>query len=68
MLCGRHHSAVHSGIWGLTVHEGIPWAVPPPWVDPERRPLRSGAADDRHQATRLGQQLRRAVDPSPPEP
>lgn len=57
LLCPRHHTEVHLGVWQLQVRDGIPWVVPPDWVDPQRRPLRNTAHDAADQARRLGQRL-----------
>lgn len=41
LLCPHHHSAVHAGRWQVGVDaDGIPYVVPPPWVDPRRSPRR----------------------------
>ncbi len=63
LLCGRHHTTVHAGIWTLQMRDGIPWAVPPPWIDPQRRPLRNTLHAAADQARRLGSQLRLDLDP-----
>jgi hypothetical protein len=34
MVCGRHHDSIHSGVWELEMKDGIPWARPPSWIDP----------------------------------
>jgi hypothetical protein len=63
LLCSRHHTEVHLGIWELIMIDGVPWARPPDWIDPRRRLVRNtyGAASD--EARRLGTQLR--LDPPP---
>jgi hypothetical protein len=66
MLCNSHHTAVHAGIWSLTVLDGIPWVIPPDWVDPEQRPLRNQITDARQEVRRVGQQLRLWHDPPRP--
>jgi hypothetical protein len=58
LLCGHHHTAVHSGLWEITMRDGVPWIRPPTWIDPERRPLRNIAHHAADQARQLGQQLR----------
>jgi Domain of unknown function (DUF222) len=58
LLCGHHHTVVHQGIWTLTMRDGVPWAIPPAWVDPERRPLRNTYRDDLGHFHRTGTQLR----------
>ncbi|MFC7545790.1 DUF222 domain-containing protein [Plantactinospora sp. GCM10030261] len=40
LLCGHHHRAVHDDGWQVRpVPGGHPEFVPPPWIDPQRRPL-----------------------------
>jgi hypothetical protein len=29
MVCGRHHTDIHAGIWSLTMIDGEPWAIHP---------------------------------------
>jgi hypothetical protein len=41
LLCPFHHHLIHQGDWQIQLGaDGIPEAIPPPWVDPTRRPLR----------------------------
>jgi hypothetical protein len=40
LLCSHHHTAVHAGIWTIRMIDKLPWAIPPPWIDPTRTPLR----------------------------
>ena len=41
LLCSFHHHLVHHGDWQIQIAtDGIPEAIPPPWVDPHRRPIR----------------------------
>jgi hypothetical protein len=67
LVCGHHHTAVHSGLWEITMREGVPWVRPPTWVDPQRRPLRNLAHHAAGQARKLGQQLRLRLDTGPPD-
>ncbi|XKH54583.1 HNH endonuclease [Citricoccus nitrophenolicus] len=42
LLCSRHHHAVHSGSWHISVEDdGVPWFVPAPYLDPFRTPQRN---------------------------
>ncbi|VXB17991.1 HNH endonuclease signature motif containing protein [Citricoccus sp. K5] len=42
LLCSRHHHAVHSGSWDISVEDdGVPWFIPAPYLDPFRTPLRN---------------------------
>ncbi len=68
LVCGRHHSAVHTGLWTLTMREGVCWATPPRWLDPLQRPLRNTTHTSTAQARAVGVQLRLALDPPPQEP
>ncbi|MBA3524576.1 MAG: DUF222 domain-containing protein, partial [Geodermatophilaceae bacterium] len=47
LLCDHHHRVIHQGDW--TVHiaaDGHPF-IPPPWVDPDRRPQRNRRHESR---------------------
>ena len=41
LLCSHHHHEVHKENWRISVRSGVPWFVPPPYVDPDRTPLRN---------------------------
>lgn len=41
LLCGYHHTLVHQGEWTARVIDGVPYLVPPPWIDPQQRPQRN---------------------------
>jgi hypothetical protein len=41
LLCARHHTEVHLGLWEIEIDDGIPWVLPPTWVNPFRRRLRN---------------------------
>ncbi len=42
LLCGHHHRLIEAGDWQVTfAPDGIPEFHPPPWVDPDRTPLRN---------------------------
>jgi hypothetical protein len=43
LLCGFHHREIHKP-HGWTVHiapDGFPTFIPPPWIDPDRKPQRN---------------------------
>jgi hypothetical protein len=44
LLCTACHHRVHRDGWGIRVHDGQVWFVPPVAVDRERRPVRGGRA------------------------
>ncbi|MET0864702.1 MAG: HNH endonuclease signature motif containing protein, partial [Nakamurella sp.] len=42
LLCRFHHTTVHKGDWAIVfAADGIPEFIPPPWVDPDRKPRRN---------------------------
>ncbi len=43
MLCRMHHRQIHSTEWICRIRDGLPEFIPPPWVDPQRRPRRKPA-------------------------
>ncbi len=41
MLCRVHHREIHSTEWEVRIGpDGIPEFIPPPWIDPARKPRR----------------------------
>jgi hypothetical protein len=41
MLCRVHHREIHSTGWEVRIAaDGLPEFIPPPWIDPSRRPRR----------------------------
>lgn len=41
LLCSFHHHLIHAGDWQMRIGpDGIPEAIPPPWVDHARQPIR----------------------------
>ncbi|MBA3523777.1 MAG: HNH endonuclease, partial [Geodermatophilaceae bacterium] len=48
LVCDSHHRVIHQGEW--TVHiaaDGHQEFLPPPWVDPDRRPQRNRRHESR---------------------
>jgi HNH endonuclease len=42
LLCERHHTVIHHGEWTARLgSDGLPEFIPPPWIDPQRRPRRN---------------------------
>lgn len=41
LLCSHHHHEVHKENWRIEVKSGVPWFVPPAYIDPDRVPLRN---------------------------
>ncbi|MFC5948854.1 hypothetical protein ACFQH9_11255 [Pseudonocardia lutea] len=35
-----HHRQIHTTDWAVRLRDGLPEFIPPPWIDPERRPRR----------------------------
>jgi hypothetical protein len=62
LLCPRHHTDLHHGVWALEMRYGIPWARPPGWVHPDRPLLRNTIHHTHDPARRLGHQLRLDLD------
>jgi Domain of unknown function (DUF222) len=58
LLCSRHHTEVHLGIWVIQIRDGIPWIQLPHWVDKQRRWARNTYPHDSDLTRRLGTQLR----------
>jgi hypothetical protein len=38
LLCVHHHDRVHRDGWTITIIDGLPWFIPPAWLDPQQRP------------------------------
>ncbi|MHC6222300.1 HNH endonuclease signature motif containing protein [Arthrobacter sp. MMS24-S77] len=38
LLCTHHHHLVHKEQWKIQVTRGIPWFIPPPYIDPKQKP------------------------------
>jgi hypothetical protein len=42
LLCGFHHREVHKGRWQVRIAtDGHPEFIPPPYIDPQRKPVRN---------------------------
>jgi hypothetical protein len=41
LLCRFHHREFERRGWQVRIHDGIPQWIPPPWIDPERKPQRN---------------------------
>jgi hypothetical protein len=41
LLCDRHHDQHQRAGWRITMINGRPWAIPPPWIDPTQTPIRN---------------------------
>jgi hypothetical protein len=45
LLCGYHHREFERRGWRVTMVDGLPWWLPPRWIDPQQRPIRNRAHD-----------------------
>ncbi|WP_051479050.1 HNH endonuclease signature motif containing protein [Arthrobacter sp. H5] len=43
LVCGHHHDLLEDGNWTIRVQDGIPWFIPPPYIDPDQTPRRNKA-------------------------
>jgi hypothetical protein len=41
LLCRRHHRVLHHSAWEIQFLKGIPYFLPPAWLDPDRTPVRN---------------------------
>jgi hypothetical protein len=49
LLCSHHHDTVHHDGWDIEMIGGMPWFVPPAWIDSTRTPRQHS----RHKVTQL---------------
>ncbi|WP_187369703.1 hypothetical protein [Fodinicola acaciae] len=40
LLCFAHHQIVHHSQWKIIMRGGIPYFIPPAFIDPTRTPIR----------------------------
>jgi hypothetical protein len=38
LVCGYHHREFEKRGWRCVMPDGMPWWIPPPWIDPEQTP------------------------------
>ncbi|HEV2887724.1 MAG TPA: HNH endonuclease signature motif containing protein, partial [Jatrophihabitans sp.] len=41
LLCDFHHDRIDTGGWQIVMRDGVPWFVPPAWLDPRQEPQRN---------------------------
>jgi hypothetical protein len=49
LLCSHHHDTIHHDGWDIQMIGGMPWFIPPAWIDPDRTPRQHS----RHKLTAL---------------
>ena len=42
LLCPYHHHRLDNDGWTFELRAGVPWFIPPPWIDPNQTPRRGG--------------------------
>ena len=42
LMCAGHHRRFDHDGWALRRRDGIPYLIPPPWLDPLQAPRRAG--------------------------
>jgi hypothetical protein len=45
LICDLHHDQHQRAGWRLTMTNGRPWAIPPPWIDSTQTPIRNTLHD-----------------------
>jgi HNH endonuclease len=45
LLCGANHRDLPRNGWTIRMINGRPWLVPPPWIDPDQKPIRNTLHD-----------------------
>ncbi|SDR16600.1 protein of unknown function [Arthrobacter crystallopoietes] len=41
LLCSYHHHLLHDENWKIDIRDGIPWFIPPRYIDPDQKPRRN---------------------------
>ena len=41
LLCSYHHHLLHDENWKIELRDGIPWFIPPRYIDPDQKPRRN---------------------------
>jgi hypothetical protein len=65
LLCGRHHTAHHAGVYDIQMRDGIPWVRLPWWQHPQRPWLRNTTHDHHRLADTAAAAL---LTRQPPQP
>jgi hypothetical protein len=40
LLCDFQHGRIDTGGWRVIMRDGLPWFIPPAWLDPRQKPRR----------------------------
>ncbi|GAB3526026.1 HNH endonuclease signature motif containing protein [Arthrobacter monumenti] len=51
LACSFHHHLIHKEKWRIHVENGVPWFIPPQYVDPYQKPLRNHYFDRKPHTT-----------------
>src|SRR6476646_5987806 len=43
LVCGWHHREFDGRGWAVRITDGVPEWLPPPWLDPDQKPIRNTA-------------------------
>ncbi|WP_134325031.1 HNH endonuclease signature motif containing protein [Cumulibacter soli] len=68
LMCRHHHRHFEESGWRAHIINGLPWWIPPPWIDPHQRPVLNTriAIPDHHQIEHATTQSRAALSTTPP--
>lgn len=64
LLCPRHHTEIHLEEWRIEMRDGLPWFLPPKWVDPDQIALRNNLHEHIATMERFAQQVSLDLSPS----
>ena len=69
LMCGRHHTDHHAGLYPIEMREGVPWVRLPSWQDTSRPWLRNTTAQHHRLAAEVAALLLGPTGPTgPPDP
>ncbi|HEY2042132.1 MAG TPA: HNH endonuclease signature motif containing protein, partial [Jatrophihabitans sp.] len=61
LVCGHHHREFQTIGWTCEIRDGLPYWLPPPWIDPQQKPQHNRLPD-------LGQLIGSMSEISPGRP
>jgi hypothetical protein len=44
LLCTHHHKKIHHSEWSVFIRDGLPWFIPPAWLDVAQQPIPGNTA------------------------